>query len=87
MKISSGFIVRHIADSCIVIPVGEETINFKGMITLNGSGEFLWKQLLEDRTEEELAAAIQEEYNIDTITAIEDVKQFVAKLSEAGFLQ
>ena len=87
MKLVSGFSLRTIADSRVVVPVGETTINFKGMITLNGSGAFLWEQLGTDKTETELVLALQDEYEIDEQTALLDVKQFVEVLSRAGFLQ
>ena len=40
MKIKDGFILRTVADSCIVVPVGERSIDFSGVITLNEVGAF-----------------------------------------------
>ena len=45
MKIKEGFVLRTIAGSNIVVPVGAASIDFNGMITLNDSGAFLWKEL------------------------------------------
>jgi len=87
MKLVSGFSLRTIANSRVVVPVGATTVNFKGMITLNGCGAFLWEQLESDKTEAELVQAVQAEYEIDEQTASTDVKQFVAVLARAGFLQ
>jgi hypothetical protein len=44
MKISEGFSLRNIAGENIVVPIGTKNISFKGMITLNNIGAFLWKQ-------------------------------------------
>lgn len=87
MKIASGFNLRTIADTRIVVPVGSATVNFKGMITLNGSGAFLWEQLEKGRTEAELLQAMREEYEIDEETAREDIHGFLSKLSHAGLLE
>ncbi|NLT13681.1 MAG: PqqD family protein, partial [Clostridiales bacterium] len=32
MKIKSGFVLREIAGSSVIIPVGERVITFKGML-------------------------------------------------------
>ncbi|MCS7463689.1 PqqD family protein [Paenibacillus doosanensis] len=87
MKLVNGFSIHTIADSQIVVPVGAATISFKGMITLNDSGAFLWKQLGTDKTEAELLQAMQEEYEIDAATAIADIREFVDKLQLAGLLE
>ncbi|RAV20725.1 PqqD family protein [Paenibacillus contaminans] len=87
MKISQGFSLRNIAGSNIVVPVGTAGVSFKGMITLNGSGAFLWKQLETDKTEEQLLQAMQAEYEVDEQTAKTDVGQFVGTLRHAGLLE
>ena len=45
MKVKDGFGLRAIAGSNIVVPVGAATAQFNGMITLNDSGAFLWREL------------------------------------------
>lgn len=87
MKISKEFILREIAGNYIVVPFGENAISFKAMITLNKTGVFLWKQLEEERTEEELLAAILEEYDIDCKIAKADIVQFIQKLKTNGILK
>ena len=47
MKIKDSFLLREVAGETVVIPAGE-TQNLNFMITLNGTGAFLWKNLLED---------------------------------------
>ena len=53
MKIKDGFILKEMAGSWVVVPVGENMVNFQMMMTLNESGAFLWNQLAEEKTEEE----------------------------------
>lgn len=87
MRISKEFVLREIAGNYIVVPFGENAVSFKAMITLNKTGAFLWKKLEEERTEEELLAAILEEYDIDYETAKADITQFIERLQTAGILK
>ena len=52
MKIKEGFLLRTVAGSNIVVPIGAGSIDFSGVITLNEVGAFLWK-LLEEPTNKE----------------------------------
>ncbi len=86
MKINNNFILKEIAGSYMVVPVGNELIDLNAMITLNESGAFLWKLLLNDSTEYELVTAILKEYNTDINTATEDIREFVENLRKIGAL-
>ncbi len=86
MKIKSGFILRQVAGNHIVIPSGKAAVDFSGMITLNGSGVFLWKLLEEETTEKELIDKMLDEYDINEETAKNDIKVFIEKLKNADLL-
>lgn len=86
MKILEGFVLKNIAGANVVVPVGSNTVSFKAVITLNDSGAFLWQQLINDKTEDELVTAMLKEYDVDEATAKTDVKEFIGKLTEAGLL-
>ena len=85
MKLKEGFLLREVAGETVVIPAGD-TMNLNMMITLNGTGAFLWQQLEKEISEEELLAALLAEYDVDEATAAKAVAGFVAKLSDNGFL-
>ncbi len=87
MKIKSGFLVRDIADSYIVVPVGERVIDFKGIMTLNESGYFLWKQLLANISYDGLLSALLDEYEVDETTARNDIDEFLESARESGVLE
>ena len=86
MKINNNFILKEIAGNYMVIPSGNELVDLNAMITLNESGAFLWKQLLNDCTEYELLEAMLKEYAIDNKTALEDIREFVDNLRKIGAL-
>ncbi len=86
MKLKNEFTLREIAGDYIVIPTGENYLDFGAVISLNETGAFLWKQLEAVRSAEELAQALVEEYGIDFETAAADASDFVKLLGEHGLL-
>jgi hypothetical protein len=87
MKIKDGFILREVAGNFIVVAVGSAVKQFNGVITLNETGSFLWKQLEKGCTEEQLKTALLEEYEVEEQVAEADIKAFIKKLSEASLLK
>ena len=86
MKIKEGFELREIADNYVVIPTQGNVVDFSSMIMLNEVSAFLWLQLLEDKTENDLLKAVLKEYDVDKETAAEDIKIFVKELAAAGVI-
>lgn len=86
MKIKDDFTLRNIAGSDIVVPVGNASKTFNGMITLNDSGAFLWKAMQKDTTINEVVARLTSEYEVSTEQATADVQKFVAMLRENNLI-
>ena len=87
MKIKKGFVVRSVGGENIVVPVGEMSKNFHGMINLNETGAFLWEFFSSEHTVEEGVAALCGEYEVDKAIAEADVKRFVETLLKNGFAE
>ena len=87
MKVKEGFVLRTIAGTNIVVPVGAATAQFNGMITLNDSGAFLWRELEKGSDVDSLTEALLKEYDVDEKTARSCAAGFIAKLEEAGCLE
>lgn len=81
------FLLRRAAGLTVIVPVGRAAENFPGMISVNETGAFLWQLLECEQTEESLAAALTEEYQVTQETALGDVRSFVEKLERAGALK
>ena len=86
MKIAEGFVLKNIAGTNVVVPLGTNTVSFKAIITLNETGAFLWQNLEKDTTEEELLKAMLSEYAIDEDTAKADIAEFIDNLKKANLL-
>ena len=87
MKIKPGFLLRNIAGVDVVVPVGEMSVDFNGIITLNDTGKFLFEKLMaQDVSEDELLRLLLAEYEVDEETAKADIREFIAKIEEANLL-
>lgn len=88
MKILKKLAKRKILDETLLVPVGDSSLDVKGLITLNEAGELLW-DALEGGAEsfDELAAVLTEEYEVSTEAALADAKAFFAKLEELGIAE
>ena len=86
MKIQEGFILKEVAGSYVVVPIGENLVDFSAMITLNETGAFLWEQLQSEKTIIELVDNLLQEYNVDRPTAEVDVSEFVQTLRNEKLL-
>ncbi len=86
MKLKSGFLLRNVAGKNIVVPVGAQ-LNFSGMLTLNDTATFLWNNLAEDISREELTTRLTKEYDIDRATAQEDINAFLTELERLDILE
>ena len=87
MKIKEGFILRQVADNWVVLPVGQASVNFNGMISLNESGALLWRTLEQGGDRTALAEALLGEYEVEKEEALADVDAFLAALTKAGCIE
>lgn len=87
MKLKKGFVLRVVGGESVVVPVGELSKTFHGMINLNETGAFLWTFFNEEHTVEEGVVALCAEYNVSPEQAREDVCRFVEALQANGFAE
>ncbi|HNX93067.1 MAG TPA: PqqD family protein [Syntrophomonas sp.] len=86
MKIKEGYMLREVAGNSVVVAVGKATLDFNGLITLNGTGAFLWKRLAKETSQEALLTALLDEYEIDEAIAKKDIAEFIDKLKGADLI-
>lgn len=87
MRIKKDFTMQKVGGSYIAVAVGETSKTFHGMVRLNETGAFLWQRMSEaDVTEEELIAALLDEYDVDRATAARDVTALTKQLKDGGIL-
>ena len=87
MRLKENFVLRQVADTWVVLPLGAASLDFNGMLTLNESGALLWRALEKGGDREALADALTAEYDVDRATALADVEEFLKKLLSAGCVE
>ena len=87
MKIKKDFILRKVADSYVVVPVGKLTLDFNGIINLNETGAFLFGLLQEGAEREDLVEKMLEEYDVSREKAAADIDIFLQKVRDADVLE
>lgn len=84
MKRSDSFLLRDVAGSLVIVPVGAAVAAFPGMMTLNATGAYIWDLLETEQTVETLVQALTDRYDVTEEKAKEDVEAFIAKLKPTG---
>ena len=87
MKIKEGYILRNVAGSFVVVPVGNATLEYNGMMNLNETGAFLFGKMIEGISREDLIKALTDEYDVDDETAKQDVDAFIEKVKEQDLFE
>jgi len=88
MKIKDGFVLKEIAGSYVVVPVGEELVDLSAMITVNETGAFLWSLLENDVDTDYMCEQVLKEYEgapADEVRS--DISDFVGVLKARGILE
>ena len=87
MKIKSGYILREVAGTFLVVAVGKRAKEFNGMINLNSTAAELWKELEKGGTEDSLTEFLLNNYKVEEKKARDNVSAFIKKLKEADLLE
>mgnify|MGYP000644247192 CR=1 FL=1 len=82
MEIRKQLVKRNIAGDVILVPIGDASLELKGLVTLNETGELLWDRLPQAADAADLAAALRAEYDVDEPTALQDAQAFLDALRQ-----
>lgn len=88
MKIKPGFELHCVCGEYVIVAYGEENIDFSKVISLNQSAALMWKAAAAsgDFCTEDLAAALEAEYEVEHETAISDATAIVGEWKDLGLL-
>lgn len=87
MRIKDGYILRTIVDMNIVVPVGEQVVDFKGIMTLTGIAPFIWSILEQDASREELYEKVLDAYEVTPEQARHDIDALLLEMSKLGLIE
>ena len=87
MKIKPGFTLRNVVDEFMVMPTGENIKNFGGTVILNEVSAFIYKQLEQPISREDLLTQILAEFDVDEATAAADLDALLEQFRQMELLE
>lgn len=88
MKIKANYVIKTIKDEFVVVPIKDEAIRFRGIITLNNTAKFIFETLKNfNLDKKELLDLMLEKYDVDQGLLEKDIDNFVKVLEENDLLE
>ncbi len=87
MKIKDGFIMKNVAGSNVVLPLGERQTEINGIITFNEIGAEVFNMLDGTISVEEIVTKISKDYEVSYETVEADVKKLIDKMRVNGLVE
>ena len=86
MKRKADFMMQKVGGENLLVPLGAEVMHLNGIITLNDTAACVWELLAEERSLDELTAAVAERFDVADGIARADVQAFVDEVGQLGLL-
>lgn len=88
MKIKKGYLLHEVAGNYVIIAIGQEAVNFNGLMTVSESGKLLWELLSRDEGASfaDLSNAILNEYDVTKEIAENDIYEFLNDLKKNNLI-
>jgi hypothetical protein len=87
MQLKQGFVLRNVADEYMVMPTNENIDKFNGTVVLSETAAFIFEQLKQPISREDLLTAMLAEFDVDEATAARDLDALLAQFRELGLLE
>ncbi|MCX6545000.1 MAG: PqqD family protein [Acidobacteria bacterium] len=87
MKRKADFMMQQVGGERLLVPLGAQVMNLNGLLTLNETGACVWERLAEERSMDDLVAAVAERFAVSDATARADVQTFVGEMTRLGLLE
>lgn len=88
MKVNSGYAIKEIAGKVVLIPAGQNVVDYKNMLYMNDVATFILECMKEDVTKEEILDKMIKQYEADSDedkkTLEKDLDEFINKAIELG---
>lgn len=79
---NSGFVFKEMGDESVIIELVNNVVNMDKVLTLNTLGTFIYNQLKEEKSIEDLLELILTEFEVERETAIIDLEEFLKMAEE-----
>lgn len=86
MKFRTEFVIRKIGGKTVAVSVGAGEGKYRGMVTLNSTGGFIWLLVENGADREKIYSELASTYGIDYDRAKNDADVFLDELVDAGII-
>ena len=86
MRLIEDHILRNVHGNVVLVPLSDDETDFRGMIVLNHTGEFICRMLQQDIDRDSLIAELAQEYKTEPEQVETDVDTFLSELDSCHML-
>lgn len=86
MKAKNGFVMRCVVDEYMLMPTNDNINRFDGSVVLNEVSAFVWEQLQNETTAEEILTALLGEFDVPEAVAKKDLEGLLNRFREYGLI-
>lgn len=87
MRLINNHILKAVNGDTVLVPLSAAETDFRGMIVLNHTGEFLCRMLQRETDRDSLIAALAREYGTEPDRVAADVDAFLSDLDSCHMLK
>ena len=85
MRLKNNFKIVQVVDEYLAIPIMEDS-SFHGVVALNAETAFLLRNMVENKSLEELEKLLTQTYDVNSERAKSDIAEMMKKLFKMGLL-
>jgi hypothetical protein len=80
-KIKKGFVTREVGTELVLVPLTGNVSQMNELFTMNETGRFIWENISDDTTVEELVEKMVETFDVTPEIAEKDITDFLERMS------
>ena len=81
-NLKSKFVSREVGNELILVPLTNNVAQMSELFTLNETAKFIWENITEETTTNNLQSSMIETFDIDTETAKKDIENFLTQMEK-----
>jgi len=86
MKRNNNFVMRDINGETLLVP--RSMHNFlNGLVVLNETGRYIWELLDNERSIDDMAVSVAEQFDVNISVARADIQVFLAEVKDLGLVE
>lgn len=86
MRLKYKMAVQQVAGFWAAVPVGEDSLHYNGVMSLNETAKDMIELLNNDTTEDQIVADLLKEYDVEEAELRQHVAEFLQKLRDEHLL-